>query len=156
MVITVEEMSMLNRITTALIIMTTLTGCSSVPMFSCSDTVITEREEMLWPSNDANTDDDGDGKIDHIERISSWDFRQIVVGLQFAAPNQQFQWTNPSTCNTIKYVPSDFFEDESKGLLFKHACRNLKIEVYDEDMKYVGTEHAQACRHFSTHIWEIY
>lgn len=147
---------MFKPILIATLIATTLTGCSSARILSCQGVEISEREEALWPSNDANIDDNGDGKIDHVEMISSWDFRQIVIGLQFAEPNQEFKWKNPSTCNTIKYTPSDFFEDESKGLLFKHACRNISIEVYDEDGKYVGTEKGQACRHFSTHIWEIY
>lgn len=146
---------MFPRIILGLVLSYNLSGCVST-VFNCSDTQISEREEYLWPSNDANTDDNGDGVIDHIEHISSWDFRQMVIGLQYAEPNFQFQWTNPSTCNTIKYTPSEFFEDESKGLLFKHACRNLDIEVYDSRMRLVGTERAQACRHFTTHIWEIY
>ncbi len=146
---------MFKRTTCSILLLCTLSGCASTA-FNCSDTQISEREEYLWPSNDANTDDNGDGVIDHIERISSWDFRQMVIGLQHAEPGQQFQWTNPSTCNTIKYTPSKFFEDKSKGLLFKDACRNLDIEVYDSQMRLVGREYAQACRHFTTHIWEIY
>lgn len=123
---------------------------------SCSDTRISPREEYLWPSGDANDDENGDGIIDHIEMISSWDFRQIVIGLDFAAPGEEMQWTNPTTCNTILYKPSDFFEDESKGLLFKHACREIEIMVFDSNMKYAGTEKVQACRHFTTGFWEIY
>ncbi len=151
-------------ISAILITVIPLTGCASPdgkpyrlpPLTRCSDFTISPQMEYLWPSNDAGTDDNGDGVLSVAEHLSSFDIHQIVSSLSNSAPGDSFEWTNPSTCNRIITQAGEFYEDENRGLLYKQACRVVRIDVLDRDKVYIGYNQVVACRHFTTHQWQIY
>lgn len=102
---------------------------------------------------DGGYDEDGDGRVDHIEAFTAWDYAQMMYVMHTGIEHQPYTWTNIDTCYKFHATPSDFFEDKSQPILWQ-TCRLFKFHVIDPKGNRVGGESRQkACRNFGTQEW---
>ena len=99
-------------------------------------------------------DENGDGKVDHIEAFSSWDFSQLERVLHSGIEHQEYYWVNIDTCYSFKVTPLDFKEDKSQPVFYQ-TCRAFTYSVHSPDKILIGTDNGKGCRSFVDHSWEI-
>lgn len=102
---------------------------------------------------DGGYDEDGDGKVSHIEAFTTWDFLQTESVLHSGIEHQEYTWTNIDTCYKFHVVAHDFYEDKSQPVLWQ-TCRTFDFYVTDPDGNRIGGNTSQVgCRNFGTHDW---
>lgn len=102
---------------------------------------------------DGGYDEDGDGKVSHIEAFTTWDFLQTESVLHSGIEYQEYTWTNIDTCYKFSVTAFDFYEDKSQPVLWQ-TCRKFRFHVIDPDGNRIGGSKEQVgCRNFGTHDW---
>ena len=99
-------------------------------------------------------DENGDGKVDHIEAFSSWDFSQLERVLHSGVEQQEYYWVNIDTCYSFKVTPLNFKEDQTQGFLYQ-TCRTFNYSVYSPDKELISTDNGKGCRNFIKKNWEV-
>lgn len=99
-------------------------------------------------------DENHDGKIDHIEAFSSWDFSQLERVLHSGVEHKEYFWVNIDTCYQFHITAGDFYEDRTMPALYQ-TCRDFSYSVYSPNKELIGKDSATGCRHFTNYKWEI-
>ena len=99
-------------------------------------------------------DENYDGKVDHIEAFSSWDFSQLERVLHSGIEHKEYFWVNIDTCYKFHVTAYDFYEDKTMPVLYQ-TCRDFTYSVYSPEKKLIGNNKGTGCRHFTNHKWEI-
>lgn len=136
----------------------TLLGCSSTskPLTKCgisSDIYSSVSRYERGPIN-GGYDENLDGKVDHIEAFSSWDFSQLERVLHSGVEHKEYFWVNIDTCYQFHVTASDFYENKTMPVLYQ-TCRDFSYSVYSPNKELVGKDSDTGCRHFTSHKWEI-
>lgn len=104
---------------------------------------------------DGGFDENGDGRVDHIEAFTMWDYAQTLTTINAGVEHQPYKWTNIDTCYVFHLTPLDFFEDKSQPILWQ-TCRKFVFAVIDPKGEVVGGSNNEvACRNFGTREWMI-
>jgi hypothetical protein len=61
-------------------------------------------------------DENSDGKVDHIEAFSSWDFSQLERVLHSGIEHKGYFWVNIDTCYQFHVTASDFYENKTMSV----------------------------------------
>ncbi len=105
-------------------------------------------------STDGGYDENDDGKVDHIESVTSWDFLQMIRVLNEGTEHQPYKWTNIDTCYKFEMTSFTFYEDKSKPVVWR-TCRTFKYNVEDQHGTILGNTTGNACKNFGTNEWAI-
>lgn len=131
-------------------------GCSTTASNNCGININTATNLKYYNRGPVNGgyDENGDGKVDHIEAFSSWDFSQLERVLHSGIEYQEYYWVNIDTCYSFKVTPLKFKEDK-KQPVFYQTCRNFNYSVYSPNNVVIGSDNGKGCRSFVDHSWEI-
>jgi hypothetical protein len=139
-----------------LLLMMVLSGCTSVPTSNCglsSNVYAAVKQYHRGPVN-GGFDDNSDGKVDHIEAFSSWDFFQLERVLHSGIEHKEYFWANIDTCYKFHVIAFDFYEDRNMPVLYQ-TCRDFSYTVYSPKKILIGSSDGKGCRNFTNHTWEI-
>jgi hypothetical protein len=133
-----------------------LNACTSISSNKCSISNDLYSSVIRYDRGPANGgyDENHDGKVDHIEAFSSWDFSQLERVLHAGVEHKEYFWVNIDTCYQFHVTADDFYEDIKMPILYQ-TCRDFSYSVYSPDKKLVGKDTGTGCRHFTNHNWEI-
>ena len=140
----------------ALLILFFISGCTQLTNNDCGINANTATNVKRYDRGPVNGgyDENGDGKVDHIEAFSSWDFSQLERVLHSGVEHQEYYWINIDTCYRFNVTPQDFKEDKSQPVFYQ-TCRAFNYSVYSPDKRLIGTDNGKGCRSFVDHSWEI-
>ncbi|MDT0603417.1 hypothetical protein [Thalassotalea castellviae] len=99
-------------------------------------------------------DENYDGKVDHIEAFSSWDFSQLERVLHSGIEHKDYFWVNIDTCFQFHVKASDFYENQTMPVFYQ-TCRDFSYSVYSPQKELIGKDTGTGCRNFTNHKWEI-
>ncbi|MGB1200744.1 MAG: hypothetical protein ACPG5R_04210 [Cognaticolwellia aestuarii] len=133
-----------------------LLGCTTTSPKQCGiDTFIVAKVKQYnrGPVN-GGYDENHDGKVDHIEAFSSWDFSQLERVLHSGIEHKEYFWVNIDTCYQFHVTADGFYEDKAMPVLYQ-TCRDFTYSVYSPEKILIGNYKGTGCRHFTDHKWEI-
>lgn len=142
------------------LIATSLPGCSVMPDppfgARCGLSASTTQSLLSRPRGPVNGgfDENGDGKVDHHEAFTYWDFMQTERVIREGVEFQRYSWINVDTCYKFEMIAHNFYEDETQPILWQ-TCRDFTYTVYDPERNFIGGEQSKACRNFGTMEWLI-
>jgi len=105
-------------------------------------------------STDGGYDENGDGRVDTIESVTTWDFFQMTRVLNQGVEFKQYHWTNIDTCFKFKMIGENYYEDKTKPIVWR-TCRTFTYNVMDHLGNPLGSTSGHACKNFGTHQWKI-
>lgn len=131
-------------------------GCSNKINNYCdiNTNTVTNLKRYDRGSINGGYDENGDGKVDHIEAFSSWDFSQLERVLHSGIEYHEYYWVNIDTCYSFRVTPLKFKEDRNQPVFYQ-TCRNFNYSVYSPNKELIGIDSGKGCRSFVDHSWEI-
>ena len=141
-----------------LVICAILIGCSSTlissPKCGISNDLYSSVSRYHRGPVNGGYDENHDGKVDHIEAFSSWDFSQLERVLHSGVEHKEYFWVNIDTCYQFHVTASDFYENKTMPVLYQ-TCRDFSYAVYSPNKELIGNDIGTGCRHFTNQKWEI-
>lgn len=148
--------SLFHKFLIVLVGLQNITSCTHLKRQQCNlsqDLFFKVNQYYRGPIN-GGYDENNDGKVDHIEAFSSWDFSQLERVLHSGIEHKEYFWVNIDTCYQFHVTADDFHENKSMPVLYQ-TCRDFSYSVYSPEKELIGKDSGTGCRNFSNHKWEI-